>query len=125
MIIGMGIDICENYRIREIVARYGELFLQRVFHEEEITYCLAKKDPVPHLSARFAVKEAFIKALSLRRTLNLSYREAHLIGGVGKKDLCLSGHLQELYLASGANRLMFSISHAREYSTAVVILEKI
>ncbi|MCS6985194.1 MAG: holo-ACP synthase [Leptospiraceae bacterium] len=124
MIVGIGTDICENERIRSLWQIYGQRFLERIFHEEEIHYCLAKKNPVPHLSGRFAVKEAFIKALGLSRTLHLSYREIYLSGRQGRKELRLSGILQEIFHDIGAQRVHFSISHTRHYSTAVVILEK-
>lgn len=64
MITGIGTDIVEIQRIKDAVERNGERFLKRVFTEQEIAYCYKKKDPYPHLTARFAAKEAVIKALS-------------------------------------------------------------
>lgn len=124
MILGVGTDICENNKIRFLVEKYQDRFLKRVYHQEEIAYCLSKKNPIPHLSGRFAVKEAFIKALGLKRTLHLSYREIYLSGKGGKKNLQLSGLLQELFEQSGSKKVHFSISHTENYATAVVILEK-
>ena len=63
MIIGTGIDIVEISRIRRAVERHGDRFLKRVFTADEREYCLARRFPEQHLAARFAVKEAALKAL--------------------------------------------------------------
>ena len=60
MIIGIGIDICENQRISHLLQKYNKKFLSRIFIDEEIEYCMAKRHPPSHLAARFALKEAFI-----------------------------------------------------------------
>lgn len=125
MVIGLGIDICENDRISEMLGQYNERFLKRVFTEEEIAYCLKKKDPIPHLAARFAVKEAFIKALGMPRDLTISYRDVGLRGSEGKKDIHVTGKLAEMLETKKATSIIFSISHARDYSNACVILERI
>ncbi|MCX7633596.1 MAG: holo-ACP synthase [Turneriella sp.] len=123
MVVGVGIDICENDRISALLAKYQERFLHRVFTEDEIKYCMQKKDPVPHLAARFAVKEAFIKALGMPRDLSISYRDVSLKGSVGKKEICITGKLAALLKQKKADMVHFSISHARDYSNACVILE--
>jgi len=64
MICGIGTDIVDVGRIRKAVERWGDRFLKRVFTEAEVVYCLAKANPYPHLAARFAAKEAVMKALS-------------------------------------------------------------
>lgn len=124
MVIGLGIDICENERISEMLAKYQERFLRRIFTEEEISYCMKKKDPIPHLAARFAVKEAFIKALGMPRDLTISYRDVGLKGSEGKKDIHVTGKLAQMLETKRACRIIFSISHARGYSNACVILEQ-
>lgn len=123
MIVGSGIDICENYRIRHLLEKFGDRFLKRVYTNEEIEYCQQKKDPVPSLAARFAVKEAFVKALSIERNLNLSYRDVCLTGRSGKKTIQIQGQMREIAAKNHVTNIQFSISHARDYSCAVVILE--
>ena len=123
MIVGVGIDICENNRIKEILVKFPDRFLKRVFNDNEISYCSLKSDPVPYYAARFALKEAFIKALGLKRDLAISYKDVYLSGDVGKKQLNLEGKLDELF-KERANHAHFSISHSQEYSSAVVVLEK-
>ncbi|MCB1145396.1 MAG: holo-ACP synthase [Leptospiraceae bacterium] len=124
MIVGLGTDICENQRIAQLYARYGERFLKRVFFPEEIQYCLVRKNPVPHLTARFALKEAFIKALGKNRDLTLSYRDVGIVGGEGKKNIIVKGELLSILEKTGAQNIHFSIAHENLFSSATVILEK-
>jgi len=63
LIVGTGIDICENDRIKKLLDLHGDHFTRKIFTEEEINYCMKKENPVPHFAARFAFKEAFIKAM--------------------------------------------------------------
>ena len=125
MIIGLGTDICENKRIGEFLKKFEKKFLARIYMPEEIEYCMKKFNPIPHLSARFALKEAFIKALGLRESYGISYKEIGLTGNNGKKDLVMSGFLEKLYFKTGADKAHFSISHSNENSVACVILEKL
>jgi holo-[acyl-carrier protein] synthase len=63
MIVGTGIDIAEVPRIREAIERHGERFLKRIFTEGEIQYCESKANRVERYAARFAAKEAGMKAI--------------------------------------------------------------
>ncbi|HSE48224.1 MAG TPA: holo-ACP synthase, partial [Terriglobales bacterium] len=63
MIVGTGIDITEVDRVARAIARYGERFLRRVFTEAEIRYCESKKNKAERYAARFAAKEAALKAI--------------------------------------------------------------
>jgi len=122
MIIGIGNDICENERIRQVHTKFSTKFLERIYMPEEVEYCYSKKDPIPHLAARFALKEAFIKAVSYG-TLQ-SYREIGLIGLSGKKEPLILGEFKKQCDAKLVKNIFFSISHADNYSTAIVVLEK-
>ena len=123
MILSVGNDIVENSRIKETLEKFGEKFLEKVYTQEEVTYCLSKKDPIPHLSARFACKEAFIKAIELENGKVLEMKEIELSGNFfGKKNLALHGKAKELFLQKGYTEISVSISHTEMYSTAVVVL---
>ena len=123
MILSVGNDIVENSRIKETLEKFGEKFLEKVYTQEEVTYCLSKKNPIPHLSARFACKEAFIKAIELENGKVLEMKEIELSGNFfGKKNLALHGKAKELFLQKGYTEISVSISHTDTYSTAVVIL---
>ncbi|HRG47642.1 MAG: holo-ACP synthase [Leptospiraceae bacterium] len=123
MILSVGNDIVENGRIKDTFDKFGERFLEKVFSKDEVEYCLSKKNPIPHLSARFACKEAFIKAIELENGKALEMKEIELSGNFfGKKNLALHGKARELFLQKGYNEISVSISHTDEYATAVVIL---
>jgi holo-[acyl-carrier protein] synthase len=125
MKISVGNDIIENSRIKEALDKFGDKFLERVFTEEEKEYCLSKKDPVPYLGARFACKEAFVKALELEKGISIDFKEIELKGNFfGKKNLALSGMAEELFKEKGFDEITVSISHVKEISTAIVILYK-
>ena len=120
MIYGVGIDICENARIDNLLKKYDQKFLTRVYTPAEIDYCMTKKNPVPHLAARFAMKEAFIKALNLE---SINYNEIGLSGTQGKKEPTVSERIRKILDTRAIQNIQCSISHAVEHSVAVVILE--
>src|SRR6059058_3337064 len=72
---GIGVDLVNIPRMRDVIDRWRDRFLSRVFTEDEIAYCRARKDPVPHFAARFAAKEAGLKALGTGLRLGISWRE--------------------------------------------------
>jgi holo-[acyl-carrier protein] synthase len=115
MIHGIGIDIIEVARVQRAVER-NPRFVDRVFTTGEIAYAKGKKSRFQHLAARFAVKEAFFKAIGRRlhwtdvETTNLPSGQPQLIVHA-REDL-------------GFTRSHISISHLADYATAVVVLEK-
>src|SRR3990167_597679 len=74
-ISGIGVDLVNIPRMRAVIERWQERFLARVFTEQEIAYCRARRDPAPHFAARFAAKEAGLKALGTGLRLGVSWRE--------------------------------------------------
>src|ERR1035437_10145145 len=90
MIQGIGIDLVENERIEKIITKWGEKFLQRVFSEEEINYCGRHIQASIHYGARFAAKEAFLKALGIGLGMGVKLREIEVVhDDQGKPDLLL------------------------------------
>ena len=74
MIIGTGIDMVEINRIAEIIKRWGDRFLNRIFTNDERAYCLKRKRFAQHFAARFAAKEACMKALGTGFSRGVRYR---------------------------------------------------
>src|SRR2546430_16630304 len=72
---GIGVDLVNIPRMRDVIDRWQDRFLRRVFTEAEIAYCRARRDPGPHFPARFAAKEAGLKALGPGLPLGMSWRE--------------------------------------------------
>lgn len=126
MIVGLGTDIVEIQRIADAVERWGDHFLNRIFTAEERSYCMdSKKNPYPHLAARFAAKEAVIKALTPIRLLdegapNLTDIEIKN-DAVGRPHVRLHGSVQGILVD---HELHISLSHEKHYATATAVLAR-
>ena len=124
MIIGTGVDICEVPRIAESIARFGDRFLQRVFTSQEIRYCQSKKNSVERFAARFAAKEAAMKALGTGFSRGVSWtgiEVAHAPGG--RPILRFSGKTAEIANGLGVKRISLSVTHTQNVAMAMVIFE--
>jgi holo-[acyl-carrier protein] synthase len=120
---GVGIDIVHLPRIRETIARWQDRFLQRVFTPREIAYCQARRDPIPHFGARFAAKEAALKALGTGLSLGVRWRELEVQRDRGQAPrLVLSGRSREISLARGGDRMLVTLTHDGEYAVAQALL---
>lgn len=117
-------DIAEVARVREAIERHGERFLQRVFTPVEVEYCQRHKNSYERFAARFAVKEAAMKALGTGWRGGVTWRDFELSNAAsGKPDLQLTGKALEIYRSLGAARIVVSLTHADSYALAQVIIE--
>ena len=92
MIIGLGTDIIEVPRIGEMIERHGELFLQRVFTEQEIRYCQQRKAALQHYAGRWAAKEAVMKPLGTGFTKGVGWTDIEVVSqNSGKPIIVLGG----------------------------------
>src|SRR3989442_13216047 len=120
---GIGVDLVNIPRMRDVIDRWQDRFLQRVFTEGEIAYCRARRDPVPHFAARFAAKEAALKALGTGLRLGVSWRELEVRRERGEAPtLVLTGRSRELGLARGGGRVPLTLSPEGEYAAAPAML---
>jgi holo-[acyl-carrier protein] synthase len=126
VIVSIGIDIVEVYRIAETIQRTPR-FVERVFTKQERTYCEAKGAAATQsYAARFAAKEAFLKALRTGWRGRITWQDMEVINDAqGVPCLKLNGEARVLLQKLGANRIHLSISHTTEHAVAQVILEKI
>ncbi|MBM4330334.1 MAG: holo-ACP synthase [Deltaproteobacteria bacterium] len=124
MIYGIGIDIVQIKRIEQDLERWGERFTQKVFTPGEIDYCLKKKTPSPNFAARFAAKEAFVKALGIGIRRGIHWKDVEVTRGpLGKPVLRLSGQALQVCAKEKIAGVFVSLTHDREYSSAIVVLE--
>jgi len=124
MILGIGIDIIEVARIQASHEKFGERFINRILHPNEIKYCLSHRVPGPFLAARFAAKEAISKAFGTGIGAQLGWHDME----VGRKEsgepfVILHDKGQALLKARGASHVLISLSHTADHATAVAILE--
>jgi holo-[acyl-carrier protein] synthase len=122
VIHGVGVDIVKIGRLRKSVDNSGERFLERIFTGAEIEFCRRRKDPFPCLAARFAAKEALIKAASAGAQIPLTEIEVRN-DGEGKPHLNMQGWLGETLGRLGVQHAHLSLSHERDYAVACVVLE--
>ena len=126
MIVSIGIDIVEVYRIRETILRTSR-FVERVFTERERAYCDAKgMAAAQSYAARFAAKEAFLKALKTGWRGKITWRDIEIVS-VENNVPCLEirGEARKILDSLGANQIHLSLSHTTEHAVAQVILERI
>ena len=121
---GIGIDVCKVDRIAESLKRFGERMERRLFTPEELAYCRGFKDPLPHLAARFAAKEAASKALGTGIAGGVSWTQIEVVQPGGRVPLLrLTGTALERFHAMGATHSHLSISHDGGLGVACVVLE--
>ncbi len=125
MIVAIGVDIIEVARIRETLARTPR-FRERVFTAAERTYCDGRgAASAQHYAARFAAKEAMLKALQTGWRGGIGWQDVEIASrDSGAPYLVLHGEVEELYQRSGATSVHLSLSHTTEHAIAEVILEK-
>ncbi|ACO03057.1 MAG TPA: holo-[acyl-carrier-protein] synthase [Persephonella sp.] len=118
-----GIDIVENKRIENALKRYGDTFLRKIFTEREIGYCKNKKMMIECFSARFAAKEAFIKAYYQAFGKKLKYKDIEITGKQGEPaEILLHPSFQDRESSLNPENISLSISHEKNYSVAIVII---
>ena len=125
MIISIGIDIIEVARIREVLLRTPR-FVERVFTTAERQYCDARGVvSAQHYAARFAAKEAALKALQTGWRGGISWQDVEIASREsGAPYLIFSGQVLEVFEKFGATATHLSISHTTEHAIAQVILER-
>ncbi len=124
MIVGTGIDIAEVPRIAQALARHGDRFLHRVYTDGEIHYCDSKANRIERYAARFAAKEAAMKALGTGWNHGVRWRDievSRLPGG--RPTIQFHGKAAEFAKRLGATNIALSLSHTAEQAVAQVILE--
>lgn len=124
MIVGTGIDIAEVPRVASAIARFGHRFLQRVYTESEICYCESKANRVERYAARFAAKEAAMKALGTGWNHGVRWRDVEVCRRPGgRPTIVFHGKAAEFAARIGAAHIALSLSHTAEQAIAQVILE--
>ncbi len=123
--LGVGIDIIEVDRIREIHERQKDRYLNRVYSEEELRYCMRMSNPYPHLAARFAVKEAVSKAFSTGIGGLFEWKSACVYHGERSQPLVeLDEKGKTLLEAIGGTDVRITLSHTKETAVAMAVIVK-
>lgn len=122
MIVGVGIDLTPIDRVALILRRHGDRFERKVFTDGERAYCNGKSSPADHFAARFAAKEATLKALGVPE--GLSWHEMEIVSlAAGRPSLRLVGAAARAAAELGVARLHLTLTHAGGQAAAVVVAE--
>ena len=122
MILGVGVDIVDISRIEEAVQTFDS-FLERIYTQREIDYCYKRIKPYPSLAARFAAKEAVIKAMPTDETIPMKDIEV-VVSENGSPSIHPGETLKEELRKSGVTNIHLSLSHERTFAIAYCAVEK-
>jgi len=125
IIAGIGIDIVEIPRLKKAIERWQESFLKRIFTDNEIKYSKARKFSYQHLAARFAAKEAVLKAIGDASIQRIEWRNVEVLNDeFGKPTIHLSGEALKIKEQKDISEIIISMSHTHSYAVANAILIK-
>ncbi|MFQ5596929.1 MAG: holo-ACP synthase [Nitrospiria bacterium] len=123
-VVGIGIDLVRISRIKKMMERWNGRFLDRVFSSREKAYCLQMHLPYIHLSGRFAIKEAVMKALGTGLRSGIRWKEIETLRGPsGQPQVRLLGTAYKKAAGLGVAEIFCSISHDVDYAVGQVVLE--
>ena len=127
-ILGTGIDIVENYRLKEILLKKKSNFKKKIFTINEVAYCEKKSDSISCYAKRFAAKEAFVKALGVGFRKNINFKDIEVVNNTyGKPYISINkkiaNKIRILFKVKKFN-ILLSISDEKKYSIASVIITK-
>jgi holo-[acyl-carrier protein] synthase len=124
MVLGVGVDVIEVVRMRRALERFGERFEARVFTDGELSACSGRGDRTLALAARFAAKEACLKALGTGWARGLALHQIEVVrDAAGRPSLRLYGRAAEEAASLGVKASHVSLSHQATVAVAVVVLE--
>ena len=120
MLLGLGVDMVEVGRVKKALERWGERFLNRVFTSGERRYCLRKAFPEQSFAARFAAKEAVLKAMGTGLSGGIGWKDVEIVNNTsGKPEVSVGKKITERI---GDKKILVSISHTKEFAIAYAIL---
>lgn len=124
-IVGTGVDIVEISRIKQAVKKWSDRFLKRIFTAKELAYANGKSIPCQHLAARFAAKEAVLKAIGDSTIHRIEWVNVEILNDEhGKPVVNFSGHAKKVKQEKNISDIIISMSHTRTYAVANAIMIK-
>jgi holo-[acyl-carrier protein] synthase len=122
MIIGLGTDIVEIERIRGMIQRHGDHFVQRCFTADEIAYARKHRDSAVRFAGRWAAKEAIVKVLGTGFIQGITFHDVEVVSlHTGQPTVRITGEAAEIAARLGIEKVLLTISHSRDYATATAI----
>jgi len=121
-VVAHGVDMVDCARLKEMIDRHGERFLQRVFTRAELEYCRPRRRWVEHLAGRFAAKEAVLKVLGTGWRDGISWTEIEVRNAPsGQPSVTLTGRCGQVARGANVAKILISISHIETHAIASAI----
>ena len=121
---GIGVDIVRAERLSQALERFGARMEKRIYTEGELAYCRSHQDPLPHLAARFAAKEAAFKAIGTGLSNGIGWKQCEVIQPGGRQPTIeFRGLALERFSALGCRSAHLSLTHDAGLAIACVVLE--
>ena len=118
-IVGIGADITECLRIAKTIERHGERFINRVYTADEVRYCQSRRQSTQHFAARWAAKEAVLKALGIATRKGLAWTDIEIRKAPsGQPCVAVRGAVKDIVERLGVVEVLVSIAHCRTHATA-------
>ena len=125
MIFGSGVDIVEVFRMKDAIDKWGDNFLKKIFTDREIRYSISKRFSCQHFAARFAAKEAVVKAFGEPKKFPIKWTEIEVVNDdEGKPIIKFHNDALKLKNKKKIDKVILSMSHSKNYAVANVILLK-
>ena len=125
MILGTGVDLAEVSRIRDAIVRYGDRFVGRIFTAAEVSYVERKANRFERYAARFAAKEAAMKALGTGAAHGVYWTGIEVVRRYGPPQLTFHGGALARFQAMGATGSLLTLTHSRDLAIAHVMLTRL
>lgn len=125
MIVGTGIDLCDVDRMRKNLERFGQSFMERLLTPRECAYCLRHRDPAPQFAARFAAKEALVKAMGGNPGA-MGWHDAEVLSPADRSGpplMQVYGTGKAALDERNVSRIWLTLTHERTMAAAFVVLE--
>jgi holo-[acyl-carrier protein] synthase len=121
-IVGIGTDIIECLRVGRMIEQHGELFLTRVYTEREVLDCQARRRATEHFAARWAAKEAILRALGAGWRRGMAWTDVEVRHtSAGTPQVLLYGAVKEIAQGLRVSDVLISLAHCRAYATAYAL----
>ena len=121
-IVGIGADITECLRIARLIERHGERFMDRVYTADEVRYCQGRRQSTQHFAARWAAKEAVLKALGIGTRRGLARTDIEIRKTpAGRPTVAVRGAIKDIVERLGVVEVLVSIAHCRTHATAYAL----
>jgi len=122
--LGVGVDIIEIERVRGVLERRGDRFVDHVFLPDEAAYCRSRRESARHFAARFSAKEAVVKALGVKRGMTFLWRDIEILRSPdGVPTVRLTGRALHLARQRGIGSVLISLSHSDTHAVAMAAAE--